>query len=94
MQSLTLSTIETLPQQNISDLTQLEWSVENWQIEYGKCAVNTSDAYRLFDEAIDRGILPDERKVWGELIDLCETAQSYAYLQLENAKRELLEKWN
>lgn len=94
MNTLTKSYIASLPEVQISDLTKLQWTVENWQIEYGKSAVNTSDAYRLFDEAIDRGIDADERKIWEATIDLCETAQSYAYLQLEAAKKELLDKWS
>lgn len=87
---LTLSEVSALPESVISDLTQLHWAVENWQIEYGRCAALTAEAYRMFDEAIDNGIDADERRMMEQALDICETAQSFAYMQLDEAKRRLL----
>ena len=91
---LTLTEVSALPQSIVSDLTQLHWAVENWQIEYGRCAAYTAEAYRMFDEAIEDGLTPQEREVWEQTLDICETAQSFAYLQLDEAKRQLLAKSN
>jgi cyclopropane fatty-acyl-phospholipid synthase-like methyltransferase len=90
MATLTLPEINQMQVVAISDLTLLQWAVENWQIEYGRSAANTSEAYRLFDEAIDSGMDADERKMWENALDICETAQAFAYHQLEEAKRDLL----
>ena len=91
---MNIGEILTLPEVHISDLTQLQWSVENWQIELGKCAVNTSEAYCLFDEAIERGMDAEERKMLTATLDLCDEAQEMAYRELDSAKAILLERWN
>jgi hypothetical protein len=90
MNTLTLSTIEQMEVSTISDLTLLQWAFENWQIEYGRSAANTSEAYRLFDEAIERGIDATERQVWETTLDIVESAQAFARKQFDEAKRNLL----
>jgi hypothetical protein len=90
MNTLTLSTIEQMEVSTISDLTLLQWVFENWQIEYGRSAANTSEAYRLFDEAIERGIDATERQVWETTLDIVEAAQAFARKQFDEAKRQLL----
>jgi hypothetical protein len=90
MNTLTLSTIEQMEVSTISDLTLLQWVFENWQIEYGRSAANTSEAYRLFDEAIERGMDATERQMWEVTLKIVETSEAFARKQLDEAKRDLL----
>jgi hypothetical protein len=90
MNTLTLSTIEQMEVSTISDLTLLQWAFENWQIEYGRSAANTSEAYRLFDEAIERGLSAADRAAWEMVLVIVETSEAFARKQFDEAKRNLL----
>jgi hypothetical protein len=87
---ITLTEIKQLPVIAVSDLTQLQWAFENWQIEYGRAACNTSEAYRLFDAALELGLTADERRVWETTLTIVETSEAFARKQLDEAKTLLL----
>jgi hypothetical protein len=90
MATLTLPEIERMQPVVISDLTLLQWAFENWQIEYGRSAANTSEAYRLFDEAIERGLSAADRAAWEMVLVIVETSEAFARKQFDEAKRNLL----
>lgn len=84
-----LATISRLPKMQVSQLTELHMAHEYFAKNYGEAALNTSIAWRMYDQAVEDGN-KEAALDCRELAECCEVVQALAWGELEQAKRNLL----
>jgi hypothetical protein len=68
----------------------LQWKIENWQIQYAQAGSQKEQAWRMYGEAIDEEMHPDEIEQRFILAEMMDAICREAHEEWEKAKAELL----
>jgi hypothetical protein len=82
--------ITRLPEVKVSNLTQLEWTVDQAHKEYLQAKGNTIAAWKMFDDAIEDGADIETKNEISELAEFCEFVEKQTWHEWDEAKKQLL----